>query len=149
MKFKSPKKSVSYLLMQISKIRRNKSNSLLAPADLYAGQDALLYYLDMQDGQTLTALMKKMDIQYATISNMVTRMENTGLITKQRDTADKRASRVYLTDKGRASVIKIIAAWKAIDDITLQGFSPDERTVLEDLLGRILSNFSDNQPDAK
>ena len=143
MKFKAQKESTGYLFMQICKLRRNQSNTLLAASGIYAGQDALLYYLDLQDGQTITALVTKMSIQYATISNMIDRMEAAGLLNREKDVADKRISRVYLTQKGKESVSKIADAWRVLETKTIRGLNDDERQQLNSLLKKVADNLSD------
>ena len=141
MKFKAQKESVSYLFTQICKLRRNQSNALLSASGLHAGQDALLYYLDIQDGQTVSALVDKMHIQHATISNMIDRMEATGLLHKKKDDIDKRTSRLFLTPKGRESVGKINEAWRTLEGKTLDGFTAEEKETLTKLLSRVLGNL--------
>ena len=90
MKATDPLNSISNLFIQICKLRRNKTNMLLADADIHAGQDILLYYLGVADGQTVSSLVEKMNIQHSTIFNMIDRMEATGMIRKEKDSADKR-----------------------------------------------------------
>ncbi|RCH53747.1 MarR family transcriptional regulator [Mucilaginibacter hurinus] len=141
MKFKAQKESVNYLFTQVCKLRRNQSNLLLSASGLHAGQDVLLYYLDMHDGQTITALAEKMQVQYATISNMIDRMEAAGLLNKKKDEVDKRTSRVFLTGEGRQCVGKINDAWRILEAKTLEGFTSDEKIALTGLLSRILLNL--------
>ena len=141
MKFKAQKESTGYLFMQICKLRRNQSNTLLSASGIHAGQDALLYYLDLEDGQTITALVAKINIQYATISNMIDRMEAAGLLTREKDVADKRVSRVYLTAKGKESVSKIAEAWRILETKTTRGLTDTEQQQLNSLLKRVAENL--------
>jgi DNA-binding MarR family transcriptional regulator len=133
--------SISNLLVQICKVRRNKSNALLSEAGIHEGQDILLYYLSQEDGQTVSSLVEKMCIQQATISNMIDRMVATGMIIKEKDAADKRTSRIYITDKGTDAYKQIVRIWKTMESVATTGLSEQQQTQLADLLKQVLNNL--------
>lgn len=136
-----PKPDISNLLVQICKQRRNKSNALLAEAGVYGGQDILLYYLSMQDGQTISELAEKMCIQYATISNMVSRMEARELIRREKDGTDLRISRLYLTEKGKNAYRYIARIWRQMEHQLSDNLSLKEQGTLKTLLTKVLQNL--------
>ncbi|MBV8255538.1 MAG: winged helix-turn-helix transcriptional regulator [Chitinophaga sp.] len=142
MKSGKPHNSLNGLLVEISKIRRNKSNELLSGTGVHAGQDILLYYLDMEDGQTVSALVEKMGIQQGTIAAMIERMVNAGMITKKKDAADKRISRVFITKKGKAAHQQVTETWRKMESITAKGLSPIEQAQLITLLEKVRDNLS-------
>lgn len=142
MKPKSQQNSISQLLVQICKHRRNKSNVLLAEANIHGGQDILLYYLSIEDGQTVSALVEKMCIQHATISNMIDRMEANGMIKKEKDANDKRTSRVYLTKKGTDAYKHIAEIWKTMETMVTKGLTEPQENSLRKLLEQVLKNLS-------
>lgn len=142
MKQKLHDTSISNLIIQISKLRRNKSNALLSDAEIHSGQDALLYYLSLEDGQTVSSLVEKLSIQHGTISGMIERMETTGVIKKEKHETDKRTSRVYLTKKGQDALTKIAVVWKTMEAKTIKGLSRAEENILRELLQRVLKNLS-------
>lgn len=141
MKSKKGHTSISNLLVQICKVRRNKSNALLSEAGIHEGQDILLYYLSQEDGQTVSSLVEKMCIQQATISNMIDRMVATGMIIKEKDAADKRTSRIYITDKGTDAYKQIVRIWKTMESVATTGLSEQQQTQLADLLKQVLNNL--------
>lgn len=136
-----PKIDISNLLVQICKQRRNKSNALLAEADVHGGQDILLYHLSIKDGQTISELTEKMCIQYATISNMVNRMEARELIRKEKDGTDLRISRLYITDKGKHAYKHIAKIWKQMENQLSKNLSDKEQDTLKILLTKVLKNL--------
>lgn len=144
MKFKAQKETIGYLLIQIAKLRRNQSNNLLAEAGIHTGQDALLYYLDIENGQTMTALVKKLQVQYATLSNMADRMEAAGLITREKHESDKRVSRLFISPKGKTVLAKIKTVWQQLESQTASGLSHSEQETLVELLKKVLINLKDN-----
>lgn len=142
MKSKNQQSSISQLLVQICKHRRNKSNVLLSEANIHGGQDILLYYLSIEDGQTVSALVEKMCIQHATISNMIDRMEATGMIKKEKDAADKRTSRVYLTKKGADAYKHVAKIWRTMETTVTNGLTEAQQNSLRKLLEQVLKNLS-------
>ncbi|MCF6405135.1 MarR family winged helix-turn-helix transcriptional regulator [Chitinophaga filiformis] len=141
MKPKNQDTIISNLLVQICKVRRNKSNALLSETGIHSGQDILLYHLSLEDGQTVSSLVEKMCIQQATISSMIDRMVATGMITKEKDAQDKRTSRIYITDKGKATYKQVAKIWRSMESIAIQGLSEQQQTQLTELLKHVLNNL--------
>lgn len=141
MKEKKQPHSVGNLFVTICKFRRNKTNILLSKAGIHAGQDALLYYLSVSDGQTMSELVEKLCVQHATISNMIDRMVSSGMVIKEKDGIDKRISRVYLTETGRQSVHQVATVWRTLEALTIKGLSTDEVETLCGLLQKVMVNL--------
>ena len=135
------KPDISNLLVQICKQRRNKSNALLADVGVHGGQDILLYYLSMKDGQTISELAEKMCIKFATISNMVNRMEVREIIRREKDGIDLRVTRLYLTGKGKSAYKLISEIWKQMESLLVKNLSLQEQEILKSLLTKILKNL--------
>ncbi len=114
---------------------------LLTDAGIHAGQDILLYYLGVSDGQTVSSLVEKMNIQHSTIFNMVDRMEAAGMIRKEKDSTDKRTSRIYLTEQGTAALDKVVIVWKTMEAATIKGLDADQTAMLRTLLQKVYKNL--------
>ena len=130
------------MLVKICKHRRNKSNVLLAEANIHGGQDILLYYLSIEDGQTVSALVEKMCIKHATISTMINRMEASGMIKKEKEATDKRTSRVYLTKKGTDALKHVSKIWKIMESTVTKGLTETQENSLQILLEQVLKNLT-------
>lgn len=133
--------SIGFLLGTICKVRRNAANEKLAKHGVHAGQDLLLYYLSIEDGQTVTQLLENICVQPATISNTINRMVAKDLIKKVKDENDARVSRIFLTDKGKEVVIEVRKIWRTLEMQTIEGLTEEEKLVLKSLLNRLLSNL--------
>ncbi len=133
--------SIGYLFIKICKTRRNKANEMLAKYGIHAGQDVLLYYLSLEDGQTVSQLLADIDIQHATISNMINRMVANDLVKKIKDHKDARVSRIFLTEKGKEAVAQTKEVWRFLERQTLEGLTEEEIVELKKLLRKILENI--------
>lgn len=121
--------------------RRNYSG-LLQEFKLHVGQDHALCQLWMEEGITQFELSKRMGCEPPTLTNMLKKLEEYGLIYRKRDSADGRVIRVYLTSEGRALKQPIQEVWRNQQEKLLDGILPEERMLLRRLLQQMLENIS-------
>ena len=67
----------------------------------------MLMTLRANDGASPAALCELMDVRPSSMSELLARMEEHGLIRRIENENDKRATKVFLTDTGKESVQKI------------------------------------------
>jgi DNA-binding MarR family transcriptional regulator len=77
---------------------------------------------------------------------MLERMDKGGLILRRQDSADKRKTLLFLTDKARNLEQDYIAVSEEMGDIYYQGFTADEVKAAEEYLNRIRLNLEGWQP---
>ena len=75
---------------------------LLAPLGLTYPQYLVLLVLWEQDGPSVSALGERLSLDSGTLTPLLKRMEQAGLLVRQRDVQDERRVRVLLTREGRA-----------------------------------------------
>ena len=78
-----------------------------------------------------------------TLSSMVERMKNDGLLIVEESKEDKRSLIIYLSDKTLLLEKKINRATKRIADIFYKGLSEEEASELDRLLSKIKENLKD------
>jgi MarR family transcriptional regulator, transcriptional regulator for hemolysin len=88
-------------------------------------------------------------IEGATLTHHLARMENDGLVHRERDPEDRRAVRVELTDKGRDRFSSLLTTVLAFDQQLRDGFTEAELATLRDLLGRLADNVRANDPSGR
>ncbi len=126
--------SIGYWISLVSRSLRNDIRVDLTEYGLYPGQDLLLMSLWGQDGQTQTQLSQNLQIQQATLSRMIQRMEKSDLVRRRPVPSDKRISKVYLSNKGRDLLEPIESIWQDLEQKAFKGFSLEERLLLRRLL---------------
>ena len=108
--------------------------------DVTMSQWAMLKQLWRQEGRSQVELQDLLGLDGATVTGLVQRMTQLGLIQRRPDPSDKRVQRVFLTERGRA-LKQITAVFEEeVNAHALAGFSADERTFFLRLLTRALQN---------
>lgn len=133
--------SIGQLLILLQKAHRKAIAERLTALQLYPGQDGLLYHLSRNDGQTMSDLVERMGIRHPTLFTMVNRMETAGLIRKEKDGNDRRASRIFLTAKGRKQLAQLAQIWQEIEKRLTKGMHAEERNATKAALARLIDNL--------
>ena len=119
------------------------SRSLLTKAaelGFSPGQFPVLVELWNADGLTQRELLDRLDIEQATLANTLARMERDGLIDRRPHPDDKRASRNFLTEKGRAIEAEALAAAEAADGALFKGFKRFEKELMLEYMRWAIEN---------
>jgi MarR family transcriptional regulator, organic hydroperoxide resistance regulator len=129
------------LLAQFAQAYRGLSDSLMDQIALHRSQAMVLCKLFVQDEMTQSEIAQQLSLQGATVTDMLQRMEEAGLVTRRRDTEDNRLVRVYLTDAGREKERFIMEQFLKLESAVFAGFDESERNMLRQLLNRTLDNM--------
>lgn len=109
-------------------------------------QGRILYVLFQEDGVPIKTVSEKSGLAITSLTTMLERMEKSGLIQRKQDPADKRKTRLYLTDKAHALENDYISLSEEMGDIYYQGFTEEEVKAAEGYLDRIRMNLEGWQP---
>ena len=133
--------TVSYHLAQLAKAHRQRAEELLSRVGLHTGQEFILMRLWSEDGCAQTELVSDLCVQPATITKSIDRLESAGFLERRPDPQDRRISRVYLTDEGRALQKKVEALWHELEATTFGSLSAAEQDTLRRLLSEARKNL--------
>jgi DNA-binding MarR family transcriptional regulator len=104
-------------------------------------QAAVMSRLWRQDGLTQSQLQEQVGVDASTLTGLLQRMTAQGLVGRQRDHADGRVVRVYLTSRGRALRPLLTPEAEAANSLFFRGFSAAERSTFIELMHRALRNL--------
>jgi hypothetical protein len=79
---------------------------------------------------------------------MLQRMQQSGLIERSPDPHDARATRVALSDKGRATHAEALRIWDELERLTVAGLTQAEQAELRVLLGKVSEALDDRSESA-
>jgi len=134
--------TTGYLLAQVCKRKRVRAHALLEELRLGRGQPFVLSVLWDKEGISHSELAETLDVQPATVTNMLKRMEKAGFVERRQDAEDQRVSRVYLTDAGRDVRGAVERVWHGLEEQTFAGFTLEERVLFRRLLLQIHQNLN-------
>ncbi len=115
------------------------SSGLLAEYGLTLQHWVVLTALWRQEGLSVSDIASYYGVNAPAASRIIGRMGDAGWVTTRVDGHDKRAARIYLTDKARDHS-HLLNLYKAVNDIMLKGFSETEIAQLKDMLTRMALN---------
>ena len=136
------KKSPMMLINEISRIMGDKIREKGEdnPISQKSGR-ALLIELSKRDGRTQLDLVKATHLKAPTISVVLQKLEHDGYVRRTPDQYDLRATRVYLTEKGRDLDKKMKARIRAEEEEAMRNLTPSEYDTLLKLLEKLKSNM--------
>lgn len=100
----------------------------------------VLLWLGKEPGLKQVELAERMDIEPITLSRIVDRMEENGLVERCRDPEDRRAWRLALTDKARPVLDRLREEAGAMATIAFAGLGDEELVALQAVLARVRTN---------
>ena len=133
------------LVAQVCQAFRSLSDTLIDQIGMHRAQATVLCRLYEQDGMTQSEIGEQLLVQGATVTNMLQRMEEAGLVTRRRDPEDNRLVRVYLTESGREEERAITNQFLKLESMVFNGISAEHRTLFRRVLNQMLRNMGGEQ----
>lgn len=133
-----------FLISQIKQVQSRVFQRLLQSsgvAEFNGPQGRILYVLWQRDGVPIVELAQKTGLAKNTLTAMLNRMEESGLVARLASPADRRQSLIALTEKARSLRNQYEDVSQRMNEVFFQGFSPEEARALDGALNRILENL--------
>lgn len=135
--------SFHYLLMAAQGLFQRRVLAELAGSGLTAGQPKVLDYLGLHDGSVQRAIAAGCQIDPATLTGLLNRMEEKRLITRRTEGGNRRSLHVYLTETGWEKQREVRATLERLEGELLAGLPGAEREGLLRGLLRVCEQMSD------
>ncbi len=116
---------LSFAIFQLARAHRGYAARLLRELGLHPGQELLLMQLLDRDGQTQSELLASVGLDHSTVSKSLQRMQAAGFLSRAPAPHDRRVLVVTLTDKGHAMRGPLEAMWAALEDVSVDGLTPE------------------------
>ena len=113
------------------------------------GAHLVLAFLAVKDGITQLDLVNATHLRAPSVSAILKKMEEEGIVRRLRDERDARAVRIYLTEHGREIDREHIKRIKALDAEALEGLGEAERDTLMELLSVVRDNLIKKKCESK
>lgn len=122
--------------------QKNRVRPLIAEAGLSPGQPKILEFLEARGPSLQRELAAFCDLDPATISKLLDSMEAAGLVERTEHDGDRRATRVRITEKGLAACAEVKRKFDSVNELSLRGFTQEERMKFEEFLERMHENLT-------
>ncbi len=133
-----------FLISRIKQMGTRIFDRMLAASgiDSFNGaQGRILYVLWQDDEISISSLSSQTSLANTTLTAMLDRMENTGLIVRKPDPRDRRNRLIALTEKAKSLQTDYTGISQKMNEIYYSGFTETEIVQFESYLQRILRNL--------
>ncbi len=93
--------SIGFLINDVARLLRRNLNRRAQELGLSQAQWRALAYLSVQEGVNQVGLADSLEVQPMTLARLIDRLQEAGLVERRSDPDDRRAFRLFLTDKAR------------------------------------------------
>jgi len=132
--------SLGYLLSKVRGYIMQGMDAELADLDITAAQWVIIMKLSAGAQSTAAALCKQSGYDTGSMTRMLDRLEDKGLIHRERSPDDRRVIKLALTENGERLREQLPERAARVMNAHLDGFSADEFAMLKSLLRRMLCN---------
>ena len=136
-------RSFHYLLMATQSLFQRSVMAELNGSGLTAGQPKVLDYLGRHDGSVHKDIAAGCQIDPATLTGLLNRMEEKGLIRRCNEDGNRRSLHVYLTEQGWDKQREVRQTMERQSEAVQAGLSEEQRAQLLDCLYKVCANMTD------
>ena len=134
--------SFHYLIMAEHSIFQKELLNRLKNTGLTIGQPKVLDYLKDHDGAGQKEIARGCHIEPGTLTTILNRMEDAGLVERRMLNGNRRSLYVFLTEKGKEQLKLVTEAFSGMEEEAFRGISETERELFMDLMLRVYANIS-------
>jgi DNA-binding MarR family transcriptional regulator len=134
--------NIGFLLVDVTRDMRRHFDERARSSGATGTQWRTLKILERREGINQGKLAELLEVEPITACRMIDRLEESGLVERRRDPADRRAWQIFLTEKSRPVLAELqVTAAGMIEDL-LQGLSAAQRRALIETLHTMRSNLT-------
>ena len=132
-----------FLVHDVSRMRRTLFDDQMKPLGVTRSQWSVLAYLSREsnNGTMQVDLARDMDVGKVTIGGLIDRLESSGHVERRLDARDRRARRIFITEKGFETIRQMQTVGAELNDRVLEGVSERDLKITEKTLARVKENI--------
>ena len=135
------RREVLFQLADVARTMRTYIDQCAREHGMTRAQWGVLLRLERQEGMTQAEMAESLEIQPISLVRLIDRLCQHGLVERRPHPRDRRANRLYLTPKGRATLARLTPLGKEIAGDVLATLGEDDIADLLHKLLRIRSNI--------
>jgi len=137
----SKNREILFLISDVGRLLRTYADQKARQFGMTRAQWAVLLKLERHEGVQQSDLAEFLEIQPITLTRLVDRLCDSGLVERRPDPADRRAKRLYLTAAARPLLEKISQQVEEVAEEVLAGLDPQSVDAVLSQLGIARENL--------
>lgn len=140
------------MITQIKQVQSRVFQRLLLASgveEFNGAQGRILYVLWQSGCVPIVELSKQTGLAKNTLTSMLSRMEESGLIRRSQSKTDRRSSVISLTEKSRGLEKKYNEVSQQMNELFYRGLTQADASRLDALLSRVLKNLEQTENELK
>ncbi|OGT81650.1 MAG: hypothetical protein A3H91_06925 [Gammaproteobacteria bacterium RIFCSPLOWO2_02_FULL_61_13] len=134
-------RNLGFLVHDVARLMRRVFDRRVKHLGLTRSQWFVLAHLYRTDAQTQQHLADELDMERAPLSKLLDRLEAGGWIERQADPGDRRANRVYITEKIDPLMNEMVTQGEILTANILSGIDTGTREQFLTVLAQVKSNL--------
>ena len=135
--------SFHYLLMSNHLGFQKKVMAILKPLGLSTGQPKVLDHLRYHNGASQKDIAHACHIEPASLTSILNRMEEKGLIERKMLNGNRRTFHIFMTESGKKNQKLVEETFEKIEETALNNVSEEEQKVFMEIFLRIYRNLAE------
>jgi MarR family transcriptional regulator, transcriptional regulator for hemolysin len=137
----SPNREFAFLLNDVARLLRTYADHQAAQFGITRAQWVVLVRVDRSEGLIQSELAEVLDLQPITLTRLLDKLCDSGLIERRPDPADRRAKRLFLTPAARPLLERLSALGEETMANTLAGVGDESVRGMISKLGLVKENL--------
>jgi DNA-binding MarR family transcriptional regulator len=133
--------STGYLVREAHRAFSRTLAERLTPHGISPAQWSALRALWREDGYSQVELAQRMQVEKASLTSVLDALERRGLVTRVRNSEDRRKSHVYLTPAGRQLEKALLPYAGDVNGLATGGIDPIDLEMFQRILRQIIKNL--------
>lgn len=137
----SPARELGFVLNDVARLLRTYSDQRARELHMTRAQWAVLVRLQRFEGVNQSELAEMLDLQPITLARLIDKLCGLGLVERRDDAKDRRANRLYLTQKATPTLERLGALGEELMGRALAGLDAAAIAQMTERMNRIKSNL--------
>ena len=137
----SPAREFAFALSDVARLLRTVADQRARLLNMTRAQWAVLSRLQRCQGAKQSELAEGLDLAPITLARLIDKLCDLGLVERRDDSADRRANRLFLTDKATPTLERLAALGEDLMSHALAGVDASAIAAMTDNMTRIKANL--------
>src|SRR5450759_915823 len=133
-------REIAFMIMEVARLLKTYADQRARQYGMSRAQWAVLFRLDRSEGLKQSELAELLDLQPITLTRLLDRLSDNGLIERRADPNDRRANRLFLTPAARPLLERLTVLGEDMMGTVLEGL--DAKSI--DRMLKELGTLKDN-----